>query len=301
MQHPLELRNVTKTFGATTALTGIDLTVAPGETLALLGPNGAGKTTAIRTALGIVAPTTGTARLFGRDPRASVNRRNVGTMLQIADLPRTLTVREHVRLFSAYYPHPLPVAESLAIAGLTEVAHARFGTLSGGQRQRVYFALAVCGDPELLVLDEPTVGLDTEARRGVWERIRAFVGRGRSVLLTTHYLDEADALADRVAVIARGRIVANATPSAIKALAGGQLVRCRSAMPQALLAAVPCVDSVARSAEGYVLATRDADAVVRALYASDPTFTLIDVASTALEDAVMTLAASAPQLQEASA
>jgi ABC-2 type transport system ATP-binding protein len=220
--------------------------------------------------------------------------------LQIADLPRTLTVREHVRLFSAYYPHALPVAESLAIAGLTDVANARFGTLSGGQRQRVYFALAVCGDPELLVLDEPTVGLDTEARRAVWERIRAFVGRGRSVLLTTHYLDEADALADRVAVIARGRIVANASPSAIKALAGGQLVRCRSAMPHRILAAIPGVDSVARNGDTIVLATQNADALVRALYVSDPTFTLVDVASTALEDAVMTLAASAPRLQEAS-
>ncbi len=300
MHDPLELRGVTKTFRATTALAGIDLTVAAGETLALLGPNGAGKTTAIRTALGIIAPDRGTARLFGRDPRLSANRRSVGTMLQIADLPRTLTVREHVRLFSAYYPHALPVAESLAIAGLTDVANARFGTLSGGQRQRVYFALAVCGDPELLVLDEPTVGLDTEARRAVWERIRAFVGRGRSVLLTTHYLDEADALADRVAVIARGRIVANASPSAIKALAGGQLVRCRSAMPHRMLAAIPGVDSVARNGDTIVLATQNADALVRALYVSDPTFTLVDVASTALEDAVMTLAASAPRLQEAS-
>jgi ABC-2 type transport system ATP-binding protein len=296
MTTPLALSGVVKLFGKRTALHGIDLTVAPGETLALLGPNGAGKTTAIRCALGIVAPTAGTARIFGRDPRAHAIRRNVGTMLQIADLPGSLGVREQVALFASYYPHPLPVDETLAIAGLSDLATARFGSLSGGQKQRVYFALAICGDPELLVLDEPTVGLDVEARRALWQQLRAFVGRGRSLLLTTHYLEEADALAHRVAVIAGGRIVAVDTPAAIKARAGGQVVRCRSALPAALLATMPSVDHVAAHGDGYAIATHDANALVRALYAADPTFALSEVAATALEDAVLSIASSAREL-----
>src|SRR6185312_2286446 len=181
-------------------------TVAPGETLELLGPNGAGKTTAIRLLLGLTAPTAGTARLFGKNPREARNRSRSGAMLQVADVPEMLTVSEHIELFSSYYPAPLPIAETTRAAGLDGLQNRRFGKLSGGQQQRVFFALAICGDPEILFLDEPTVGLDIEMRQVMWESIRGFVARGRSVLLTTHYLGEADALADRIALIQKGSI-----------------------------------------------------------------------------------------------
>jgi ABC-2 type transport system ATP-binding protein len=218
---PARLARVTKRYGAITALHDLDVELRVGETLALLGPNGAGKTTAIRTLLGIVAPDAGFATLFGRDPRVAKNRARVGAMLQVAGVPATLTVAEHVRLFATYYPHPLPLAETLEIAGLRGLEKRLYGELSGGQKQRVAFALAICGDPDALVLDEPTSALDVEARLALWAQIRAYVARGRSVLLTTHDLAEADALADRVVVLLGGRIVAEGTATEIKARAGG--------------------------------------------------------------------------------
>ena len=212
-----ELRGVTKQYGPIAALRGIDLSIEPGELVALLGPNGAGKTTAVRILLGLAAPTTGKAAIFGKNPRSREARLHRGAQLQVAKVPETLRVREHIELFSSYYPKPLPTEETIAAAGLKGVEDRLFGDLSGGQKQRALFALAICGDPDILFLDEPTVGLDVAARRALWERIRGFVARGGSVLLTTHYLDEADALAHRVAVINQGRIVAEGTPAEIKA------------------------------------------------------------------------------------
>jgi ABC-2 type transport system ATP-binding protein len=216
---PAQLDNVDCSYGSITALRNVTLAVEPGETLALLGPNGAGKTTAIRLLLGLQSPTAGTARVFGCDPRKPRNRVRSGAMLQVAAIPATLTVAEHVTLFSSYYPRPLPLAQTLRLSSLEGLERRRFGQLSGGQRQRVFFALAICGDPDILFLDEPTVGLDIETRQLLWAQIRRFVERGRSVLLTTHYLGEADALADRIALIAKGRILTQGTPSAIKAAA----------------------------------------------------------------------------------
>ena len=215
-----QLTNVTKTYGPVVALDDLTLDIRPGELLALLGANGAGKTTAVRLILGLSKPTRGTVRVFGRDPRDAANRVRTGAMLQVAKVPETLKVREHIDLFSAYYPNPLPREEVIAAAGLTGLEDRKFGDLSGGQRQRVLFALAICGNPDLLILDEPSVGLDVEARRALWRQIRLFIARGRSVLLTTHYLDEADALANRIVVIDRGAIVAEGTPAEIKRLAG---------------------------------------------------------------------------------
>jgi ABC-2 type transport system ATP-binding protein len=212
-----ELRGVTKRYGAVDALRGIDLSIAPGELLALVGPNGAGKTTAVRILLGLAAPTSGEATVFGHHPASRAARLRRGAVLQVARVPETLKVREHIELFSCYYPKPLPIAETIAAAGLGGMENRLFGDLSGGQKQRVLFALAICGNPDLLFLDEPTVGLDVESRRALWARIRGFVERGGSVLLTTHYLEEADALAQRVAVIDRGRIAAEGTPAEIKA------------------------------------------------------------------------------------
>lgn len=210
------LRSVTKQYRSQIALDAIDLIVGRGELVALLGPNGAGKTTAVKLMLGLLNPDSGSVRVFGNDPREPRNRQRTGAMLQVGRVPETLRVREHIDLFSSYYPHPLPMAEVLGTAGLQGVENRLFGELSGGQKQRLLFALAICGDPDLLFLDEPTVGLDVQARRGLWRQIRALLARGKSILLTTHYLEEADALANRIVVINRGRIIASGTPADIK-------------------------------------------------------------------------------------
>jgi ABC-2 type transport system ATP-binding protein len=210
------LQALTKRYGSTEALRGFDLAIRPAELVALLGANGAGKTTAIRILLGLIAPDSGTARVFGGDPRDTATRARLGAVLQSARVPETLRVREHIDLFSSYYPDPMPMNDVIEAAGLAGLERRKFGELSGGQQKRVLFALGICGNPDLLVLDEPTVGLDVEARRALWKQIRAFVARGRSVLLTTHYLAEAEALADRVVVIDEGVNVCEGTPAEIK-------------------------------------------------------------------------------------
>lgn len=213
---PVQFTGVTKNYGDIEALRGLDLSIRPGELVSLLGANGAGKTTAVRLLLGLAKATSGEVRVFGGDPRDTENRARTGAVLQIARVPETLRVREHIDLFSSYYPNPMPMSEVIEAAGLNGLEKRKYGQLSGGQQKRVLFALAICGNPDLLVLDEPTVGLDVEARRAIWKQIRAFVARGRSVLLTTHYLAEAEALANRVVVIHRGVVVAEGTPQEIK-------------------------------------------------------------------------------------
>jgi ABC-2 type transport system ATP-binding protein len=213
---PAQLTAVTKRYGETVALEKLDLSIQPGELLALLGANGAGKTTAVRIILGLAAPNEGTATVFGGNPRQTATRTRVGAILQSAKVPETLRVAEHIDLFSSYYPNPMPFAEVIEAAGLTGLERRMFGKLSGGQQKKVLFALAICGNPDLLVLDEPTAGLDVEARRALWKQIRLFIERGKSILLTTHYLAEAEALADRVMVINKGRVVAEGTPQQVK-------------------------------------------------------------------------------------
>ena len=211
-----QFSSVTKSYGMVEALKGLDLTIRQGELLALLGANGAGKTSAVRILLGLAKPTSGEVRVFGGDPRDARTRTRIGAVLQSARVPETLRVREHIHLFSSYYPNPMPLDEVIAAAGLQGLERRKFGELSGGQQKRVLFALAICGNPDLLVLDEPTVGLDVEARRALWKQIRAFIARGKAVLLTTHYLAEAESLADRVVVVHHGNVVAEGTPAEIK-------------------------------------------------------------------------------------
>lgn len=284
-----QLKGVTKRFGSVTALDDFDFTVSAGEVVSLLGPNGAGKTTAIRILLGLARPTSGEARVLGADPRLRSTRVRIGTMLQVGKVPETLTVREHLRLFSAYYPHPRPYEEVLETAGLKAFERRRYGELSGGQQQRVLFALAICGNPDVIFLDEPTVGLDVQARRSIWDMIRVSVGDGASVVLTTHYLDEADLLSNRIVVLARGRRVASGTPSEIKRTVATKTVRCTTVADGEKLESVSGVRSVQREGRGLVLRVSRAEPVVRALLEMDPDLTDLEVAGAQLEDAFLEL------------
>jgi len=284
-----ELRRAVKRYGSVTALAGVDFAVRPGEVVALLGPNGAGKTTAVHLLLGLIRPSGGEARLFGRDPKSPEARMRTGVMLQISKVPETLKVREHVELISSYYPHPLPIGAVMAAAGLAGLEERLFGKLSGGQRQRLLFALALCGDPDLLFLDEPTVGLDVESRRVLWSVIEEKAAQGRSVLLTTHYLEEADALADRIVLINHGRIVAEGTPAEIKARAANRKIRCRTSLPLEQLAALPGVHGARRDGELTELFAVDAEALTRELLARDPGLSALEVRGADLEEAFLAL------------
>jgi ABC-2 type transport system ATP-binding protein len=293
--HPLEdrpiaeLRRAVKRYGAVTALDGVDFQVRPGEVVALLGPNGAGKTTAVQLLLGLLRPSSGEATLFGLDPRDAEARVRIGAMLQISKVPETLKVREHVDLISSYYLRPLPRSESLGLAGLGGLEERLFGKLSGGQKQRLLFALALCGNPDLLFLDEPTVGLDVESRRGLWGVIQGKASEGRSVLLTTHYLEEADALADRIVLIRRGRIVAEGTPSEIKTRAAGRKIRCRTSIPLADVAALPGVRNARRDGEITELFAGEAERVLRELMGRDRSLSGLEVRGADLEEAFLAL------------
>jgi len=223
----IEMAGVHKSFGTTRALEGVDLRVECGECVAILGPNGAGKTTAISLMLGMRTPTAGTVRLAGLPPDSRQARSQRGAMLQDSGVPATLTVRELVDLFRGYYPAPMKSQEALDLAGLGDQAGRKAGALSGGQRQRLYFALAMCGNPPVLFLDEPTVAMDVASRIAFLDVIRDLAAAGRTVVLTTHFMEEADQVARRIIVIDRGRIIADASPDAIKARAAGRRVRFR--------------------------------------------------------------------------
>ena len=283
------LRGVTKKYGDVTALNKVDFSVRRGEIVALLGPNGAGKTTAVRLLLGLTPPTEGTVTVFGGDPRNPENRLQTGAMLQVGRVPETLKVREHIDMFSSYYPNPLPLQEVLEAAGLKGLESKPFGDLSGGQRQRALFALAICGNPDLLFLDEPTVGLDVEARRLLWDEIRKLVGRGKTVLLTTHYLQEADALANRVVVINRGEIVAQGSPADIKAQTAGRKIRCISQIPLDEVRAMTGVLDAKQDREAIEINVSHAEPVLRELLARDLTLSDLEVASAGLEEAFLAL------------
>jgi ABC-2 type transport system ATP-binding protein len=210
-------------------------------------------------------------------------------MLQVGRVPETLRVREHIDLFSSYYPKPLPLEEVLAAAGLEKLRDRKFGDLSGGQRQRTLFALSICGDPDLLFLDEPTVGLDVEARRALWEEIRRLVERGKTVLLTTHYLEEADALADRVAVINQGGIIAEGTPTEIKSQTSGKRIRCITSLSVASLRQIAGVVEVKQDREAVEIHAAEAEPIVRTLLARDPRLSGLEVTSAGLEEAFLAL------------
>jgi ABC-2 type transport system ATP-binding protein len=282
-------RDVKKSYGDVIALNHLNMEIRAGELLALLGPNGAGKTTLVRLLLGSARPDAGSVSVFGADPHSGQMQTRVGAMLQVGRVPETLKVREHIDLFSSYYPNPLPLDEVLTIAGLTEIKDRAYGELSGGQKQRVLFALAVCGNPDLLFLDEPTVGLDVEARRLMWAQIRTLIARGKTVLLTTHYLNEADALADRILVLNQGAIIAEGTPAEIKARAMGKQIRCTSQLSQEQVKQIPGVLSVKADRNAFELQVNAAEPVVRELLQRDAWLANLEVTNAGLEEAFLAL------------
>ena len=279
------LRGAVKSYGALRALDGIDLELHRGELLALLGPNGAGKTTAISLVLGLVRADAGEVRLFGMDPQRIEARRGIGVMLQHAQLPATLRVGELIRLTASYYPSPRSVAESAELAGVADLLQRPYGKLSGGQQRRVQFALALCGNPRLLFLDEPTVGMDIEARQKLWSAIRTLVADGVSIVLTTHYLEEAEALADRVCVMARGKVVSEGSVQALRARIALKRVWCATKLPLAEIAAWPEVAEARSDGERLCLSTEHVELLVRRLLAQDDSLSALEVRAAGLAEA----------------
>ncbi len=284
------MAGVHKSFGTVQALAGVSLRIEPGECVAILGPNGAGKTTAISLMLGMRSPTSGTVRLFGLPPGSREARSRRGAMLQDSGVPASLTVRELVDLFRTYYPAPISTAEALRVAGLEDQARKKVGTLSGGQHQRLYFALAICGDPPVLFLDEPTVAMDVAARIGFLDTIRDYAAAGRTVVLTTHFMEEADQVARRIVVIDRGRVIADAPPAQIKARAAGKRVRFRVPEPIDAEAfhGLPMTGLTTRDGEVRFL-TNEPEPILAELFRRGTPIRDLEVGGADLEDAFLAL------------
>ena len=290
MTFAIEIRALRRHFGSVRAVDGVDLIVSPGEVVALLGPNGAGKTTTLDALLGLSTPDSGQIAVLGRSPKKAVAAGKVGAVLQDGELLSGVTVRELVSAMRALQPHPAPLGEIVEATGIDDLLHRRVDKLSGGQAQRVRFAIALVGDPELLVLDEPTAGLDTAARRAFWVAVRAYAARGRTVLFSTHYLEEADEVADRIVLIAGGRVVADGPTSEIRAVAAARLIRLT--LPGAThheLAAIPGVTSVDLHGSSIAVRSLDSDRTLRTLLDTYPDARDIEVSAAPLADAVLAL------------
>ena len=291
----IELRGLTKSFGSVRAVRGIDLTVRPGEIIAFLGPNGAGKTTTIDMMLGLSRPDEGTALVYGMEPSAAVRHGLISAVMQTGGLLKDLTVEETLRLTASLFSNTRPVAEVLRRAGIADIAGRRVVKCSGGQQQRLRFAMALLPDPELLVLDEPTTGMDVTGRRDFWAAIREDAAHGRTVLFATHYLEEADAYADRIVLVSHGQVVADGTAAQVKALVSGRTVR--ATWPGADVAALqrlPGVETVEVRGESILIASTDSDAVARHLLTSTDARDL-EITSRGLEDAFISLTTEGDQ------
>lgn len=284
-----QLRAAQKRYGNITALDGVDLSLRAGEVLALLGANGAGKSTAIALLLGLLKPDSGRAELFGHAPDMLTVRRRIGVMLQSAGIPDNAKVSELLDLTRSYYPTPRSVADCIALAGLDGLLDRRYGRLSGGQQRRVQFALAICGNPEVLFLDEPTTGLDIDARQRMWSTIRELVVGGTGVLLTTHYLEEAEALAQQVVVLNRGRVAAAGRMQDVRALVSQRRIRCLSALDTARISAWPGVRSAVRHEARIEVVADETESVVRRLLAEDAALSDLEVQRAGLADAFLEL------------
>ena len=283
------LRGVHKNFGSVEAVKGIDLDIASGEIVAFLGPNGAGKTSTIDIILGLSRPTAGEVSVFGMAPRQAIARGLVSAVMQTGGLLKDLTVLETAQYTASLFAHSRPVKEVLERAGITAIADRMVGKCSGGEQQRLRFAMALLSDPELLILDEPTTGMDVEGRRSFWGAIRQDTATGRTVLFATHYLEEADAYADRIILLRHGQIVADGTSSEVKALAAGRTVRVTlPGADEATLRAVPGTDSVEVRGDTVLIHASDSDAVARYLLTSTPARDM-EIITRGLEDAFIAL------------
>ena len=282
----ITLTGVTKTYGALVAVDALDLSVPVGQVLALLGPNGAGKSTATEMTLGLTRPDAGGVRVFGADPTTAMRRGDVGAMLQNGTLLWDVTVRRLLTLMHGLQAHPLPMDEVVERANLSSILTTNTNKLSGGQAQRVRFALAIMADPRLLILDEPTVGMDVDARRAFWATMADLATGGRTVVFATHYLDEADEFADRIVVLNRGRVVADGTGSQIKAIVGGRQIAFSG--PDRDYRFLVGVVAHEHRGSRIVLTSTDSDATLRALLA-DPGVTDVEVRAASLEDAFVSL------------
>ncbi|BFI95331.1 MAG: ABC transporter ATP-binding protein [Rhodanobacter sp.] len=280
-----QLAAVAKRYGQHLALDGVDLAVRRGELLALLGPNGAGKSTSIGLLLGLIRPDAGRAELFGLDPQRIEARRRIGVMLQSANLPPTLRVGELLRLTMSYYPNPRGYDETVGLAGIADILKRPYGKLSGGQQRRVQFALALCGRPELLFLDEPTVGMDIDARQKLWAAMRTLVAEGCAVVLTTHYLEEAEALAQRVVVLGQGRVLSEGSVDDLRKRVALTRIRCVSDLDAEAIAAWPGVASAAREGAHLCIAAARAETVVRRLLDADAALSELEVQRAGLAEA----------------
>ena len=282
--------DLVKSFGNVHAVAGVSMTITRGETVALLGPNGAGKTTTISLLLGLLSPDRGIVRLFGEAPEQVVAAGRVGAMLQDGGLMPGVRVGELLAMLARLYPSPLSVTEAASVAQVDHVLDQRVERLSGGQTQRLRVAAALIANPELLVLDEPTTAMDVEARRRFWLAMRDEADRGRTILFSTHYLEEADAFADRVVVVANGQVIADGTPADIKGSLGLRVLRCRLRAPDTrLLGRLPGVDTVDVHHDRVELRTRDSDATLRALLDGWDDAAEIEIGGVGLEDAFVTL------------
>jgi ABC-2 type transport system ATP-binding protein len=280
-----QLKGAAKNYGNVRALDGVDLAVTAGQVLAVLGPNGAGKTTAISLMLGLLKPDAGEVTLFGENPTSLTARRRIGAMLQTAAVPDTLTAGELITLFRSYYPDPRTFADVVALAGIDDIVKRRYGKLSGGQQRRVQFALSIAGRAQILFLDEPTTGLDINARERLWKTIRTLAADGCAIVLTTHYLEEAEALADRVCVLAKGKVVAEGNVQQIRARVSQRRVSCISSLDANAIATWPNVRNIDRSGERIEIVTDAAESIVRRLLSEDQTLSELEVRRAGLAEA----------------
>lgn len=285
----VDAHKLSKRFGDTVALDQLSLSIRARGITAILGANGAGKTTLIRCVLGLTRPDHGTLTVFGQAPGSDNPRRRTGVMLQDADLPDLLTAREHLSLFASYYASPMTVDEAIERCDVTAFADARYKTLSGGQKRRVQFALAVIGRPALLFLDEPTTGLDGDARRALWTTVRDLAEQGTAIVLTTHYLEEADALADHIVILKDGSVLTEAPTQDIRNAVGGALIRCTTSVTQTRAGQLTGARSVRMRGRYLELLTRDAPATLAELLAEDPAPRDLTVSKPSLEEAVADL------------
>jgi ABC-2 type transport system ATP-binding protein len=293
----LDIAELTVRYGDTVAVDALDLRISPGETVALLGANGAGKSSTVNAALGLFRPSAGRVLLHGRSPAEAVRAGGVGAMLQHGGLPSESRVGEVLALVRRRYDQPWPLADLLATTGIDGLLDRGVDALSGGQRQRVLLALALAGAPPLLLLDEPTSAMDVEARQAFWTTMRGLAGRGHTVVFATHHLEEADAVADRVVVIAGGRVVADGSAASIKSRVAGRTIRFRCAGPRDDLAGLPGVTDVGGDAERVELTTSDAEATLRALLVGPRSLPDLEVRGATLEQAFLHLIDSSGALR----